>query len=116
MVDIVIDESLINGRSVDPWRNNIEIKIDINAAAIQEVLNKQELLSESVNKNNEQTQKIFDVFVPIENFFIFLGKFYDRTVRVLNKIAGLLKPLAIIVAVFFALMAYMKTGNWKWPP
>ena len=109
----MIDESLINGRSVDPWRNNIEYKIDINAAAIQEVLNKQELLSESVNKNNEQTQRIFDVFVPIENFFIFLGKFYDGTVWALSKAVGVLKPLGIIVVAILAVFTYLKTGKWN---
>jgi len=109
-------------RARDPWRIDMEKKIDANTAALNETVakldaisTKHETLAAAVRLNNSQTQHMFDVFSSIENGLRFMGRAYDGAVWLAKKAAALLKPLVWIVMFCGAVWTLIKTGKWELP-
>ena len=109
-------------RATDPWRAEMERKMDANTAALKAtndkldaIRDKHETLNAAVRLNNSQTQHMFDIFSQIESFLRFLGRAYDGAVWLAKKIAALLKPLVWIAVFIGAVWAYFETGKWEMP-
>lgn len=109
-------------RATDPWRIEMERKMDANTAALKEtsdkldaIREKHETLDAAVRLNNSQTQHMFEVFTSIEAGLRFLGRVYDGAVWLAKKIAALLKPLVWIVMFCGAVWTLVKTGKWELP-
>lgn len=61
-------------------------------------------LTVGVQRNNEQTQEMYEVFSDAKAGF--------RTLALIGKGA---KPVFMIFAISTAIMVGVKTGIWKWP-
>ena len=108
-------QEFANRRSDDLWRKKMDEKVDANAASIAGVAQKHDQLAAAVGLNNTQTQRMFDIFLAVENGLRFFGKLYDGLVWAATKIAKLAKPLIYILALIAAAIAFFKTGKWEFP-
>lgn len=107
----------------DKWRetveqrlNSIDGRLEENAVALQTHAVRHETLVKSVTLNNTQTQRMYEIFVPVENAFIMIGKAYNGAVWLFTKIAKLAKPLMWIFGLGIAIISFFKTGVWDWKP
>ena len=97
---------------LEKWQHDMEKKMHLHSHEISSLMNRHKRLSDAVQKNNEQTQEMFDLFSVIKNGLLFFGRLYNGCVWLANKLSKLIKPLVVIVLFAFACWKLFKTGVW----
>jgi hypothetical protein len=102
-------------KSVEEWMEAFKLQM---TNAVNEI----QANTAITEQTQGRTEEIYDFLAPARNFFRALGAISNfglrvgkGFVRVLEFLGRLSTPVAWIVALCIAAIAYMKTGHWEMP-